>query len=386
MSRKSFRRIPILFVAAATLGISSLPARSQTAAPSGLQKANPIVCSGNDRVVLRGRSIETPGNGVVLQGNCTVEIVDSHIAAGAVAVLAQGNGRAVVAGSYVEGGSAALVAQGNSRIRYRESTLRGATRTAGQGDVTGDDGAVHTGGSGAGDVAGILDQVRIGAGGIRIGDDQSAVSIGAGGVVVDDGTDTVSVWPGPDGVRVEAGDVAMVVDGDVTVDGDLLRLSVGGSVEIAGDWRDAGPSSYGAADTDRLLIELGAREESGQLHLGLAGDVLFDVDSSAIRPAGAAELRKLAHVLRQRAAGEVRLVGHTDSLGTDEHNLELSQARAAAVMSWLNREAGIPAQLMVGQGMGSTQPIAYNTQPDGSDNPAGRARNRRVEILFASRP
>lgn len=84
--------------------------------------------------------------------------------------------------------------------------------------------------------------------------------------------------------------------------------------------------------------------------------------------------------------GEVYIVGHTDSIGGDAYNHKLSSDRAAAVMGWLSRHESIPAAIMVGRGLGSTKPVAHNTtMPDGSDNPEGRARNRRVEILLATR-
>ncbi len=73
-------------------------------------------------------------------------------------------------------------------------------------------------------------------------------------------------------------------------------------------------------------------------------------------------------------------------MGSDAHNLDLSQARAVAVMRWLNRSEGIPTEIMVGQGLGAKKPITHNTMPDGSDNPEGRARNRRVEIAIESKP
>lgn len=380
MNRGSFHLISTLLAVAATLGTSSLQGQSETAVPPGLKKAEPIACAGNNDLVVRGRFIKTAGNGIVVQGNCDIAIVDSHIVAGGVAVLVQGNGGVVLTNSYVEGGQAALVAEGSGEIRYRQTTLRGATRTGGLGEISGDDGAVHE----SGGTAGILGKVRVGLGGIQVQDGDNTVSIGPGGIVVDDGTDTVSVRPGSEGLRIETDDATVILDADMTLEGDLLRLGLGASVEVSGGWRAASHSSYRTSDTDRLLLELGATEDNGQLRLGLAGDVLFDLDSAAIRPPGATELRKLAHILRQRAAGEVRVVGHTDSLGTDDHNLKLSQARAVAVMRWLNGEEGIPTQLMVGQGMGSKKPVAYNTLPDGSDNPAGRAKNRRVEIFFAT--
>ncbi len=159
---------------------------------------------------------------------------------------------------------------------------------------------------------------------------------------------------------------------------------VGGSIEVSRDWRGTG-TRYRAADTDRILVELGAVDEGDVIRLALAGDVLFDFDSTAIREEAAEKLAKAAHVIRQRSVGEVFVVGHTDSVGSDEYNRKLSRERAEAVMSWLSRHQGIPAAVMVGRGMGATKPVAHNTMPDGSDDPAGRAKNRRVEILLAER-
>ena len=82
---------------------------------------------------------------------------------------------------------------------------------------------------------------------------------------------------------------------------------------------------------------------------------------------------------------DIFVVGHTDSVGDNAYNQKLSERRAVSVMHWLNTHESIPAHLMKGQGMGAKKPIAYNTMPDGSDNPEGRAKNRRVEIRFASR-
>ena len=381
-SRNSWYQIPTLFAVAASLVPAALRSQPPTAVPEGLKRAEPIVCSSRNALVVRGRFIETTGNGIVIQGHCDVEIIDSHIVAGGVGVLAQGHGDAVLTNSSVEGGRAALVAEGHGKIHYRGTTLRGATHSSGHGQIVGDDG-VQAGGGG---LAGILGGVHVGRSGIEVRDGAKTVSIGAGGIVVDDGTETVAVRPGPGGLRIETDDAAVVLDADVTVEDGLLRLGLGASLEVSDTWRSAGDSTYRNSDTDRLLVELGASDESGELHIGLAGDVLFDLDSAAVRPPGAAELSKVAHVLRQRAAGEIRLVGHTDSLGDDDYNLELSQARALAVMRWLSREERIPTQLMVGQGMGAQQPIAHNTMPDGSDNPAGRARNRRVEVYFSTRP
>ncbi|MBV7549589.1 OmpA family protein [Pseudomonas sp. PDM26] len=66
--------------------------------------------------------------------------------------------------------------------------------------------------------------------------------------------------------------------------------------------------------------------------------------------------------------------GHTDAVGSDEHNLQLSRARAAAVREWMQRMGGIPDSCFAVQGFGKSQPIASN------DTEAGRQANRRVDI------
>ncbi len=137
-------------------------------------------------------------------------------------------------------------------------------------------------------------------------------------------------------------------------------------------------------DLAQILEELGVVIDGNQWRLHLAGDVLFDFDSHVIRPSAATELAKVAHVLRQRAAGEIVLDGHTDSVGSPEYNQKLSQLRAEAVRRWLHDKEAIPLQLMTARGLGELKPVAYNIMPDGSDNPAGRAKNRRVEISFGA--
>jgi outer membrane protein OmpA-like peptidoglycan-associated protein len=168
-------------------------------------------------------------------------------------------------------------------------------------------------------------------------------------------------------------------------DGDFVRVRTPGQqVDASNDgWRKKVTVTRG--DSDALLTELGAREADGAIRVALSGDILFDFNSSAIRPAASETLAKIAQVIRDRSRGDVYVVGHTDSVGSDAYNQKLSEERAAAVIAWLNRQEGIPASLMLGRGMGKTQPVAYNTLPNGADNPEGRAQNRRVEVLLATR-
>src|SRR2546421_430108 len=78
-------------------------------------------------------------------------------------------------------------------------------------------------------------------------------------------------------------------------------------------------------------------------------------------------------------ARQVSIEGHTDSKGSEEYNQRLSERRAEAVASALDRE-GVSQSRTHARGFGKKYPIAPNQNSDGSDNPPGRAKNRRVEV------
>ena len=116
----------------------------------------------------------------------------------------------------------------------------------------------------------------------------------------------------------------------------------------------------------------------------LVTDVLFDFDSDALTPAGAQAVAKIAEIV-QRLAPENELIceGHTDGRGTETYNFELSLRRARRVADAL-AAAGIALEQISAQGLGESRPLAQETKPDGSDDPEGRARNRRVEVVIAN--
>ncbi|WP_149196104.1 OmpA family protein [Luteimonas suaedae] len=108
--------------------------------------------------------------------------------------------------------------------------------------------------------------------------------------------------------------------------------------------------------------------------------VNFDFDKSTLRPDAVAILNEAIEILRRYPDLRVEIAGHTDSVGTDEYNQGLSERRARAVYDYVTSN-GIDASRLVGPtGYGESRPIAPNTNPDGSDNPEGRARNRRTEM------
>lgn len=121
-----------------------------------------------------------------------------------------------------------------------------------------------------------------------------------------------------------------------------------------------------------------------EVRIELPADILFDFDKSNIRPSAAGALEKAAVLLRERAKGVVRIEGHTDSKGRPAYNQRLSERRAEAVRRWLVAREGLTTIRFVTVGFGATRPKVPNTKPDGSDDPAGRQINRRVEIVFGT--
>ena len=112
----------------------------------------------------------------------------------------------------------------------------------------------------------------------------------------------------------------------------------------------------------------------------LEDSILFDFGKSDIRPDAAQTLSTLATVLNNAKVPAAHIYGHTDSVSDEAFNQKLSEDRANAVMNDLSKN-GVTATLDA-TGYGETKPVAPNENPDGSDNPAGRALNRRVEIYI----
>ena len=108
--------------------------------------------------------------------------------------------------------------------------------------------------------------------------------------------------------------------------------------------------------------------------------VNFDFDKATLRPDAVAILNEAIDILKRYPDLKVEVAGHTDSIGSDAYNQKLSERRAKTVYDYLTSN-GIDAGRLVGPvGYGESRPIAPNTNPDGSDNPEGRAQNRRTEL------
>lgn len=108
-------------------------------------------------------------------------------------------------------------------------------------------------------------------------------------------------------------------------------------------------------------------------------NIYFGFDSAVIRPSAARELDKLVLLLNDNPEIKIEMGSHTDSVDDESYNQRLSQRRAEATVNYLIKK-GIAPERLVAKGYGESRPIARNTNPDGTDNPAGRQKNRRTEF------
>ena len=135
-------------------------------------------------------------------------------------------------------------------------------------------------------------------------------------------------------------------------------------------------------DTGGKIQDLQVKETGQEIRIELAADVLFDFDKADLRAAAQSALHQVAGIIQQKAKGTVRIEGHTDYKGNDAYNQKLSERRANSVKAWLTDKEGLQKVQFATQGFGAKKPVASNTKPDGSDDPEGRQKNRRVEIVI----
>lgn len=129
------------------------------------------------------------------------------------------------------------------------------------------------------------------------------------------------------------------------------------------------------------LKELKAEVTAKEIKIDLAADVLFDFDKATLKKEAEPSLQNVATVLKANPGATVTVEGHTDGKGADAYNQTLSEQRAASVKQWLVANAQVNGASISTRGWGKSKPVAHNTRPDGSDDPDGRARNRRVQIV-----
>jgi outer membrane protein OmpA-like peptidoglycan-associated protein len=136
-------------------------------------------------------------------------------------------------------------------------------------------------------------------------------------------------------------------------------------------------------ETTSLDRSVQTRESNREVNVTLAADVLFRFDRASLTARSRSRIAEAAERIRQGQPSRVRIVGHTDSKGTGAYNDRLSRRRAESVARALRAALGAGAPALDTEGRGERDPAAPNAKPDGSDNPRGRARNRRVIVSFA---
>ena len=101
--------------------------------------------------------------------------------------------------------------------------------------------------------------------------------------------------------------------------------------------------------------------------------VYFETDSATLKPESAVTLDKVAASLKEFPDVKIQVAGHTDSSGSNAHNLKLSEARATSVMNYLISH-GVPPSMLSAKGYGESEPVADNKTKE------GKAQNRRVGL------
>ncbi len=162
---------------------------------------------------------------------------------------------------------------------------------------------------------------------------------------------------------------AAVDDGRGAVIGGIVGAGVGAAIGYNLD-QQAAELQRDFADNRIQIINNG-----DELIVRMPQDILFDVDSAAVKPALQSDLRVLAQSLQKYPGSTVQVVGHTDNTGTAAYNQDLSVRRAGAV-SGILIGAGVDPARVLSFGRGEDQPIATNLTPE------GRAQNRRVDITI----
>jgi outer membrane protein OmpA-like peptidoglycan-associated protein len=126
------------------------------------------------------------------------------------------------------------------------------------------------------------------------------------------------------------------------------------------------------------LVTVNAAALAGDItrsgHVAVYG-IYFDTGKAEVKPDSDPTLKEIAKLLQQSASLKLYVVGHTDNVGTLVSNMDLSQRRAAAVVQVLSTKYGVAIARLQAEGVGPLSPIASN------DTDAGRAKNRRVELV-----
>jgi OOP family OmpA-OmpF porin len=135
-------------------------------------------------------------------------------------------------------------------------------------------------------------------------------------------------------------------------------------------------------DNDTLKYDLFLKKkvEENPLIGRIIGKIYYDYDQARLRPDSRDTLRAVMDIMNQYPSFVIEVGAHTDGKGTEEYNIALSQRRADAAMNYYIYDKHVNKNRLVAKAYGTSQPAASNFTPDGKDDPAGRALNRRTEF------
>ena len=284
----------------------------------------------------------------------------------------------LVSGSTVLGGDGSM------------STSSGATSITNNGDGSGtySDGKVSivNNGDGSGTYSdGKVSIVVNGDGSGTYSDDHLSVVVNGdgSGTYTDSATGESIVINGDGSGTYSHGKISIVNNGDGSGTYSDDKVSIvndgTGSATVDGATVSAKPVPKAGKVGTFPSIDAAKPVQSCGTVITLEDSVLFDFGSSGLRSEASTTLSNLATVLKDSKAPKVQVQGHTDSISDDASNQTLSEQRAKAVTDALTSN-GVTATIE-SVGYGETRPVAPNENSDGSDNPAGRRLNRRVEIF-----
>jgi outer membrane protein OmpA-like peptidoglycan-associated protein len=172
--------------------------------------------------------------------------------------------------------------------------------------------------------------------------------------------------------------IGSIIDGGSGAGWGALAGAVAGGLtgSAAGYMNDQQREMEAALAEERARHQLEIqRLQDESLKLDIPSEVSFDYDSASLKPAFISTLDKIANILVKYNKTIVHVIGHTDSTGSEQYNLDLSLRRARNVAAFL-KQHGVPPQRLSTYGQGESQPRASNATA------AGRQLNRRVEIIL----
>lgn len=198
-------------------------------------------------------------------------------------------------------------------------------------------------------------------------------------VPADPYADPYAAQPVSNGPRAQSGALIGAMAGGLlgsqSSDDRLLKTAVGAGIGAIVGGAIGATLDAQAAELRSINGQFNVTNMGDYLVVNMPQDVLFAVDSAALRPDLTRDIKAVAQNLLRYPNSQIQIVGHTDNTGSASYNQDLSQRRAVSVANVL-RESGVPNGRIAAFGRGEDQPIASNLTPE------GRAANRRVEIII----